>query len=1205
MLHEAMDHWIKNDYLMEKLIKTNDITLRQRAEESLLASETRYRRLFESAKDGILILDAETGRIMDVNPFLIKLLGYSKEKIIEKEIWEIGFFKDIVANYDQFLELQQKEYVRYDDLSLETVDGRKINVEFVSNVYLVDKKKVIQCNIRDITKRKQSQQALRNSEIYLRTLVQTIPELIWLKDTNGVYLSCNLTFGHFFGAGEAEIVGKTDYDFVDRELANSFRANDRKAMEAGKPTINEEWVSYADDGHHAYLETIKTPMYDSNGILLGVLGIGRDITDRKNAEESLKKQKDEFETIFNLVPAQIWYKDTHNNFIRVNRQVCTDIGMINDKIEGYSAEELFPSFAQQYFKDDLEVINTRMSKLGITEQINTSKGEIRWVNTDKIPVFGNDGEISGLIAFVQDITERKLAVEALELSHREMENLLYSINDAAFSMDTVQSKMLIVSTAHEKIFGFPPSEFFKNPQLWYELIIPEDRPLIDAGYPILIAGKNLKHEVRIAHPNGQIRWIEARIRPTLDINEKLVRLDGIVSDITERKNTEEALLESEEKYRTFFENVQDVYYETTLDGIILEVSPSIGILSKGGYQREDLIGKSMYDFYSLPGGRQAISALIQECGSVTDYEIILKNRDGSTVPCSISAKIQFDANDCPLKIIGSMHDITERKLAEEILIENEAKYRTLVTQSPDGIFIVDLSGTFLSVNKTMCENLKYSEEEFLSMKIWDIVPLEYLSIHKKRLADIIKGERKNEVAGYEVNGKDGIVHSIEVLSAPYYKDKVVIGFQGIARDITERKKLELEKQLEFQTQEALNKILSLSVGNINLEESLERILMTIISLPFLIVEKKGGILLTDEGQNILTLKTSYNLSKEIQTKCAQVPFGHCLCGRAAATRQIQFVDCVDEGHEISYEGIKQHGHYNVPILTSDNVLGVIVVYLAENHKQEKYEQDFLLAVAVILSGLIQRKRAEKGLIAAKEKAEESDRLKSSFLANMSHEVRTPLNGIIGFSELLADPDFEEETKLEFVQHIIANGNNLLTIISDIMDISKMESGEITIRKALVNVRKFITTIQKQFACQAEAKNIDFELIIPKNDEDAVILADSERLQQIFNNLVGNAIKFTLKGSIKISYQLRDKFVEFQIKDTGIGIPAEYHDAIFNRFRQVEDANTRTYGGNGLGLAISKNLVELMGGKIWLESKPGKGSVFRFTLPSEDKSKSVL
>ena len=465
-------------------------------------------------------------------------------------------------------------------------------------------------NIREPTKRKQGELALRNSETHLRTLVQTIPDLIWLKDADGT--------------------------------------------------------------------------------LLGVLGIGRDITIRKQAEESLKKQKDEFETIFNLVPAQIWYKDTHNNFIRVNQQGCKDIGMTNDQIEGHSAEELFPSFAQQYFTDDLEVLNTRKPKLGISEQVNTANGEIRWLHTDKVPIFGNDGEVNGLIAFVQDITERKLAEEKLIIANKEL-----------------------------------------------------------------------------------------------------------------------------------------------------------------AFQNEE-----------------------------------------------------------------------KGKRADELTIAN--------------------------------------------------------------------------------------------------------------------------KELVFQNEE-------------------------------------------------------------------------------------------------------------------------------------------------------KEKRAAE-LILAKEKAEESDRLKSAFLANMSHEVRTPLNSIIGFSELLADPYFEEDQKNEFIQSIVASGNNLLTIISDIMDISKMESGEIIIRKSQINAQKFISTIKEEFAIQTEQKKLKLGLNYPGIDEETVIIADAERLRQIFNNLMSNAIKFTAHGNIEIGFQPKGAMVEFYVKDTGIGIPKEYHDTIFERFRQVEAGNSRIYGGNGLGLAISRNLVALMGGKIWLESEPGKGSVFYITLP---------
>ena len=211
-------------------------------------------------------------------------------------------------------------------------------------------------------------------------------------------------------------------------------------------------------------------------------------------------------------------------------------------------------------------------------------------------------------------------------------------------------------------------------------------------------------------------------------------------------------------------------------------------------------------------------------------------------------------------------------------------------------------------------------------------------------------------------------------------------------------------------------------------------------------------------------------------------------------------------------------------------------------------------------------------------------------------MRTPLNSIIGFSELLGDPDYKQEQKTEFIQQIITSGNNLLTIISDIMDISKLEAGEIHIHKSQLNVQKFVEGVKDQFSFQAIAKKLELKLSPPDTDEETVLITDAGRLRQVFNNLINNALKFTEGGSVEIGYHAYYKLVEFYVRDTGIGIPAQYHKKIFDRFRQVEDAKTRSYGGNGLGLAITKNLVELMGGKMWVESELGKGSVFYFTIP---------
>jgi hypothetical protein len=271
---------------------------------------------------------------------------------------------------------------------------------------------------------------------------------------------------------------------------------------------------------------------------------------------------------------------------------------------------------------------------------------------------------------------------------------------------------------------------------------------------------------------------------------------------------------------------------------------------------------------------------------------------------------------------------------------------------------------------------------------------------------------------------------------------------------------------------------------------------------------------------------------------------------------------------------------------------------SDNTEQKKAEQNLIVANEELIAQNIEKEKRADELIIAKEQAEESDRLKSAFLANMSHEVRTPLNSIIGFSELLGDPDFEEDQKNEFIQHIIASGNNLLNIINDIMDISMIESGETKIHNSLINVLKFISDVEANFSLKAKEKNIELKLSIHENEEGTIIVADTGRLSQIMNNLIGNAFKFTSEGRVEIGFQPKGKMVEFFVKDTGIGIPAEYHDQIFKRFRQVEGETMRKFGGNGLGLAITKNLVELMGGKIWIESEPGKGSAFYFSIPCD-------
>jgi PAS domain S-box-containing protein len=233
---------------------------------------------------------------------------------------------------------------------------------------------------------------------------------------------------------------------------------------------------------------------------------------------------------------------------------------------------------------------------------------------------------------------------------------------------------------------------------------------------------------------------------------------------------------------------------------------------------------------------------------------------------------------------------------------------------------------------------------------------------------------------------------------------------------------------------------------------------------------------------------------------------------------------------------------------------------------------------------------------AKEKAEESDRLKTAFLHNISHEIRTPLNSIMGFSDFLKDQNLPPDKLKLYSELIIQSSHQLLSIITDIVHIATIEAGQESINEGIVNINKLCELIYQQYRFKIDKKNIRFNMYVELSDIEAIILSDETKITEILSNLIGNSAKFTLHGEINFGYRVDDEFLEFIVEDTGIGIPKEMHEIIFSRFRQVETEAHLQYGGSGLGLSISKAYVELLGGKIWLESEPGKGSKFYFTIP---------
>ncbi len=271
----------------------------------------------------------------------------------------------------------------------------------------------------------------------------------------------------------------------------------------------------------------------------------------------------------------------------------------------------------------------------------------------------------------------------------------------------------------------------------------------------------------------------------------------------------------------------------------------------------------------------------------------------------------------------------------------------------------------------------------------------------------------------------------------------------------------------------------------------------------------------------------------------------------------------------------------------------------------KLQNELTHSNSLLTQEIQEQVKTREELILATRRADEADLLKSNFLANMSHEIRTPMNGILGFAQLLREEDIDEEKRDRYIDIIYHNGTMLVNLIDDIMDISKIEAGQLAINKANCNLDDLmfeLYTFFNEVKFKQEKEHISIRLVDFNEDEVNIVQTDGHRLRQIMTNLLSNALKFTDKGTVEFGYQNQpeNNQIKFYVRDSGIGIPEDKRDIIFDRFRQVHEGSTRKYGGTGIGLFISKHIVDLLGGKIWVESELNVGSTFYFTIPYQAK-----
>jgi PAS domain S-box-containing protein len=597
-----------------------------------------------------------------------------------------------------------------------------------------------------------------------------------------------------------------------------------------------------------------------------------------------------------------------------------------------------------------------------------------------------------------------------------------------------------------------------------------------------------------------------------------------------------------------------------------------------GYTEEEVIGRKI-DFIvsssNPPGTIDEILSSTLKGG--WQGELINTKKDGTEFPVMLFTTIIYDKENQPIALVGVSSDITEHKKADKNLRESEEKFRSIMENSADAIFITDTKGNCKYINKALEELLGYSKEEMLSKTVGQLTPSGRAEKDYNLFANLFSsGRLSSEI---ELVKKDGTKITADINSVVLPDGQIYAS----CRDITEKKQIQEElikhkDHLEELIAQRSKKLLAVMEETRDLYEN--------SPCGYHSLNEKGIFVRINNTE----LKWLGYSREEVLNKMGTSDI---LTAESRESFNKVFPEFIKSGEILNaeLEYVRKDGTTFFGSLNATSIL------------DEKGK--FLMSRSTLFD-ISERKRIEVELHKAMDEAESANNAKSEFLANMSHEIRTPMNAVLGYTELLSSL-LTEQTQKKYIESIRSSGRSLLTLINDILDLSKIEAGKLDLEYDYIDSVFFFTEFERIFALKAAEKGIKF-IVEVQSGTPAGIYVDEPRLRQIVFNLIGNAIKFTNQGYVKLKVYTRnlqvvdygneksEQFIDLviEVEDTGIGISKEIKEEIFDPFIQARDQ--KNIGGTGLGLAITRRLTTLMKGTISLESTLGKGSTFTVNIP---------
>ncbi len=703
---------------------------------------------------------------------------------------------------------------------------------------------------------------------------------------------------------------------------------------------------------------------------------------------------------------------------------------------------------------------------------------------------------------------------------------------------------------------------------------------------------------------------KAKIRTKMKTSKKISPPKAVAEEM--------GSLEKFRRMATVIQDSNDAITFQDLEGNILAWNRGAEIMY--GYSEAEALRMNIVDTVPKEYQEEArqFLASLKRNELVPNLETKRKHKDGKIVDVWLTNTKLTDDKGNLTGVATTERDITEQTKT----LEKFRRMATVIQDSNDAITFQDLDGNILAWNQGAEQIYGYSEAEALSKNIVDTVPTEYQEEARGFIASLKRGEL---VPNLETKRKhrDGRILDVWLINTKLTDEKgKLTGIATTERDITQRKQSEASLREKFRELDYLREGQIALSERMRGEQIISRLGQSILShlVPFTNAQVGAFYVVTDDKK--LQMVSGHALALNEGSE-KQIQFGQGLVGQVAVEKQSLLIDDVPSSYFTKIESalgqLVPRSLLICPILYENEVSGVIE--LGSLHPFTEHQRAFLshvsenIGIAINTSDVRkkvqkQNEALNKAQVLLEEKANEVQRAsqyKTEFLANMSHELRTPLNSSLILAKLLMDNAKQNlsEEQIQYASSIYSSGNDLLNLINDILDLSKVEAGKLDIHVEKVVIGKMLETLMHTFKSSAAEKKLNFEMINELQLTQS-IFTDRQRLDQILKNLISNSLKFTESGSVKIRlYHPRSGQIAFEVSDTGIGIPKEQQAIIFEAFRQADGTTNRKYGGTGLGLSISKDLARLLSGNINVESVPGKGSKFTLVIPETISEHEVL